>query len=67
MGGQTQEGKYEASKQFMKHVSNMVPGFTDIFDEESFYICAIVLIVLAIIGAFLASRYVTVKDAGHLD
>lgn len=51
----------------MQRVTAMLPKFEDIFDEETFYICAIVLAIIAIVGAIIASRHVTLKDAGHVD
>ena len=52
---------------FVKALSDPIPKFTDVFDEETFYIFAAVLVVVAIIGAALASRYLKVNDAGHVD
>ena len=41
-----------------------VPAFTDVFDEESFYLFAAVITAVTCIAGFLASRYITVKDKG---
>lgn len=37
------------------------PGFQEIFDEETFYICAAVFTLATCLAAFVASRYITVK------
>ncbi|VDP33389.1 unnamed protein product [Schistosoma margrebowiei] len=48
--------------------SNPVKAFTDIFDEETFYIFFICLVILSFIIAFSIAKYfdVTIKDADHL-
>ncbi len=37
------------------------PGFTDVFDEDSFYLFAVIFTLLTFLGAFAASRFVTIK------
>ncbi|RUS75087.1 hypothetical protein EGW08_017164 [Elysia chlorotica] len=59
--------KNHAAKDVTQRLSSVLPSFQDIFDEESFYIFAFFITVLTCVGAFVASRYVTIKDAGHLD
>ena len=59
--------KENVAKQVSQKFSPFIPAFTDVFDEESFYICAILITLTAIIGAIYVSRHVTIKDAGHLD
>lgn len=54
--------KFDSSKQFMQKVHSMFPKFEDVFDEETFYICAIVVVIVTIIIAFILSRYITLKD-----
>ena len=56
-----------AEAQVIKKLSGYMPHFGDVFDEETFYICAFVITLTVIVGAFVASRYVTIKDAGHID
>lgn len=41
---------------------DQTPGFQDIFDEESFYIFAAVFTLATCLGAFVASRYITIKN-----
>ncbi len=59
--------KGEAEKEIVKTVSSWIPKFTDVFDEESFYIFAVILVVSSVIGVCLLSRYVKIKDSGHVD
>ncbi|CAL1545917.1 unnamed protein product [Lymnaea stagnalis] len=59
--------KGNAGKEVSQKFSAYLPAFQDIFDEESFYIFAFCLTLVAFIFAFVASRYVKIKDAGHLD
>ena len=59
--------KGEAEREIVRTVSGWIPKFTDLFDEETFYIFAIVLVVLSIIATIALSRYVKIRDSGHLD
>ena len=38
------------------------PGFQDVFDEETFYIFAAVFTLATCLAAFVASRYITIKQ-----
>ena len=38
-----------------------IPGFTDMFDEDSFYIFAGVFTLLTCLATFMASRYIKLK------
>jgi len=53
--------KYQATLSIVDKVYNSVPAFTDIFDEESWYIFALVFTAATIIIAVVASRFVTIK------
>lgn len=57
--------KDSTEKHIVRKLATHIPSFTDVFDEETFYIAAFVLIIVAIIAAFVVSRYVTIKD--HAD
>jgi len=59
--------KSNAEREFVEHMSRWIPKFQDVFDEETFYIFVIVLVVIAIIGAIVMSRFFTIRDAGHID
>lgn len=39
-----------------------LPAFTDIFDEEGFYIAFAALTVVTILVAILASRFITLRE-----
>ena len=54
--------KLKANREFIQTVSSWMPKFTDIFDEESFYIFAFCVVILAFVGAFVLSRYVKLED-----
>ena len=59
--------KDTAEYEVVRKMSSYVPQFQEVFDEETFYIFALMLAGTAIVVALLASRYVTLKDAGHRD
>lgn len=40
-----------------------LPAFSDIFDEEGFYLAFIGLAVVTILVAFVLSRFITLKEA----
>lgn len=40
-----------------------LPSFTDIFDEEGFYLAFIGLALVTILVAFIASRFITLREA----
>jgi hypothetical protein len=40
-----------------------LPSFTDIFDEEGFYLAFIGFTLVTIAAAFIASRFITIKEA----
>lgn len=40
-----------------------LPNFTDIFDEEGFYLAFIALTIVSILTAIVASRYITLREA----
>lgn len=42
---------------------NDLPAFTEVFDEESFYLAFIGLTIVTILTAFIASRFITLKEA----
>jgi len=59
--------KTNAEHDFVEHVSRWIPKFQDVFDEETFYIFVIVLVIISIIGAIVMSRFFIIRDAGHID
>lgn len=59
--------KGNAEREFVEHVSRWIPKFQDIFDEETFYIFVIVLVIVSVIFAIVMSRFFNIRDAGHID
>jgi len=59
--------KENVAKQVSQKFSPFLPSFQDVFDEETFYISAFLLVLIICVGAFITSKYVKIKDAGHLD
>jgi len=56
-GGLKGGGALEAVNQ----IYDQFPAFTDIFDEETFYIFAFCFTAATIFVAFIASRFITIK------
>ena len=54
--------KHSAGKRFIDITSKYIPKFTDIFDEESFYIFAFCFTILCFILGFVLSRYIKIND-----
>lgn len=59
--------KDSTSKKIVTKLSSHIPSFTDIFDEETFYICFFCLTIASIVAAVYFAKRVTIKDAGHVD
>jgi len=59
--------KGTSERELVQKVSSLLPAFKDVFDEETFYICVACIVIFSIVGAIVAARYVTIKDAGHKD
>ena len=59
--------KGEAEREIVRTLSGWIPKFTDLFDEETFYIFAILVVLASIVAVIVLSRYVKIKDSGHLD
>lgn len=45
----------------IERIYNDIPAFTDVFTEESFYVFAVGFTLITIIGAFVLSRFITIK------
>lgn len=59
--------KNSPAKHIVTRLSPHLPSFTDIFDEESFYITFLLLAFGSVMAVYFLSRRVTLKDAGHID
>ncbi|CAI4232409.1 unnamed protein product [Auanema sp. JU1783] len=51
--------------EMINHVNNNVPRFNDLFDEETFYVFAILVIVISILTAIFLSRVVGIEIKEH--
>ncbi|ESO95485.1 hypothetical protein LOTGIDRAFT_215104 [Lottia gigantea] len=58
--------KDSVHKHIVKRLTNYVPSFTDLFDEESFYIFAFCFVIGTIACVIIASRYVKLDDVSHV-
>lgn len=47
--------------EFIDHIYSMMPSFTDVFTEETFYIFVICFVLLTLIVAYTLSRFITIK------
>lgn len=59
--------KESVHKHIVHKLADYVPAFTDIFDEESFYIFAFLLVIATIAVAVVLSRKIDLTDAGHIE
>jgi len=53
--------KYDATMSIVNKVYESVPAFTDVFDEETWYIFAACFTIGTFVVAFMASRLITIK------
>lgn len=53
--------KHKVSMDVAQSIYDQVPAFTDVFDEETFYLFIIILTVCSFLLAFIASRFITLK------
>ena len=53
---------------FVTKMSSFLPGFNDIFDEESFYIFMLFLLIVSIVLTIICAKHMKpLKDAGHIE
>ena len=55
------KGFQTSLEMFNKMYDNM-PYFTDVFDEDSFYVFVVVFVLSTVMVAFLCSRFITIKE-----
>ena len=53
--------KYQSTKTITSALYGTLPSFTDLFDEESFYIAFGTLVLVTVLTAVVLSRYVTIR------
>lgn len=51
----------ESSAKIVHTIYDQLPSFTDIFDEETFYIFVGCFVCSTILVAFILSRFITIK------
>jgi hypothetical protein len=54
---------YQASMQLFTRVYDNVPYFTEIFDEDTFYIAAFLFVAASFLMAFILSRYIKLQES----
>lgn len=54
----SKENNYNA---LIDKIYNDIPSFSEVFDEESFYLFAFLFTAITILVAFILSRFITIK------
>lgn len=49
------------SLELVNRVNNAIPRFTELFDQDTFYLTALLVVVATFVGAFVASRHIKIK------
>lgn len=62
MSSKTSQRKYDATLKLVNKVYDQFPAFTDVFDEETWYIFAAVFTGATILAAVIASRFIKLKN-----
>lgn len=55
--------KFQHSVQLFTKLYGNIPSFVDVFDEETFYMFAGIVIIATVLLAVVLSRYITLKEA----
>lgn len=42
-------------------IYNQVPAFTDVFDEETWYLFVTCFVIFTLVAVFIVSRFITIK------
>jgi len=54
-------GRDPGSMKMIENMYSQVPAFTDIFDEETFYLFVVFFVIGTLIVAYIGSRVITIK------
>ncbi|RWS24495.1 putative mitochondrial 50S ribosomal protein L53-like protein [Leptotrombidium deliense] len=54
---------YHASVQIFRNIYGSLPHFSDVFDEESFYVFVVLFVLATIAVAVILSRFITLKES----
>lgn len=46
---------------FIEKIYTQLPTFTDVFNEETFYVFVVFFVLFTLLIAFLLSRFITIK------
>lgn len=52
---------YKSELNLFNKIYDSLPAFVDVFDEETFYIFAVIVTLSTCVIAFILSRFVTIK------
>lgn len=55
------QGRDPGSMKMIENMYSQVPAFTDVFDEETFYIFVVLFVVGTLIVAYIGSKVITIK------
>lgn len=53
-------GKNDWQKEIVRRFNDQIPSFTDVFDEDTFYLAAFLFVLGTLVVAFILSRFVTI-------
>ncbi|XP_052738578.1 uncharacterized protein LOC128197994 [Bicyclus anynana] len=45
----------------VEEIYNMIPAFTDVFSEDTFYVFVVIFVSCTFMVAFILSRFITLK------
>lgn len=54
-------GKQKGAHKVISDLYHHIPAFTDVFSEDSFYVCVIIFVFSTILVAFILSKFITLK------
>lgn len=57
----TRKQSASATREILRWINANTPRFTDIFDEDTFYMTAFLMVIGSILVAFILSRVVTLR------
>ncbi|UJR08316.1 hypothetical protein I4U23_012587 [Adineta vaga] len=57
--------RLDAQREIIKHFSQLLPSFNDLFDECSWYMFFTCLVLFSFLVAFILSRFITIVDVDY--
>lgn len=61
MGLKAKKGDYLIK--VVEHVYDQIPPFTDVFNEDTFYVTVVAVVLSTFVVVFILSRFITLKEA----